>query len=419
MKKKTILTLGDHPFSPSGVGGQTKYFIESLLKTNRYRVISFGGAVKHKDYTPKQVEGWGTDWVIYPVKGYGTVDLVRSVMRSEKPDVVWIMTDPRFWDWLWMIDDEIRALAPLVYYHVWDNFPAPKFNKPFYDSNDYIAAISKVTHDIVKIVSPEVESEYLPHAVDPDIFKLLPETDVAKFKEEFFKSQKDKIIFFWNNRNARRKQSGTLVVWFKEFLDIVGHDKACLVMHTDARDPHGQDLPAIFKAYGLTKQGQVMISADKVSPEILSMIYNSVDCTINISDAEGFGLSTLESLACATPIVVNMTGGLQEQVTDGKEWFGAGIEPTSKSVIGSLTVPYIYEDRINKEDFIDALLKIYNMTDSERKELGSMGRQHVAKNYNFDNFCKRWVEIIDEVCEKYGSWETRKNYDSWKLVEVS
>ena len=40
-----------------------------------------------------------------------------------------------------------------------------------------------------------------------------------------------------------------------------------------------------------------------------------------------------------------MTGGLQEQVTNGKEWFGWGIQPASKAVIGSLQVPYIYEDR--------------------------------------------------------------------------
>jgi hypothetical protein len=33
-------------------------------------------------------------------------------------------------------------------------------------------------------------------------------------------------MFFWNNRNARRKQSGSLLYWFKEFLDEVGHDKA-------------------------------------------------------------------------------------------------------------------------------------------------------------------------------------------------
>ena len=85
------------------------------------------------------------------------------------------------------------------------------------------------------------------------------------------------------------------------------------------------------------------------------------DCTINISDAEGFGLATLESLACGTPIVVNMTGGLQEQVTDGEEWFGIGLEPISKAVIGSQEIPWIYEDRLNKEQVVEAMVKIFNM----------------------------------------------------------
>jgi len=246
----------------------------------------------------------------------------------------------------------------------------------------------------------------------------LSEEKVATFTEEFFADGKDKTIFFWNNRNARRKQSGTLIVWFKEFLDIVGHDKACLLMHTDARDPHGQDLPAIIDSFGLYSEKQVQLSEDKVEPDVLSLMYNMVDCTINISDAEGFGLATLESLSCGTPIIVNMTGGLQEQVTDGEEWFGVGIKPVAKAVIGSLNVPYIYEDRINKDDFINALLKVHNMTKAERKELGSMGRQHVLKNYNFESYCDQWVETMDEICEKYGSWETRKGYNRWKLVEI-
>ncbi len=51
-----------------------------------------------------------------------------------------------------------------------------------------------------------------------------------------------------------------------------------------------------------------------------------------------------------------------------KSGFGIGIEPSSKAIIGSQDVPWIYEDRIDKEDFIDALLKIYNMG-KEKKEM--------------------------------------------------
>ena len=110
-------------------------------------------------------------------------------------------------------------------------------------------------------------------------------------------------------------------------------------MHTEVKDPHGQDLEAIVRNLGLG-DGQVLFSQEKVDPFRLSLMYNTADCTINISDAEGFGLATLESLACETPIIVNMTGGLQEQVTDGDEWFGIGLEPTSKAVIGSQPIPY-------------------------------------------------------------------------------
>ena len=105
-------------------------------------------------------------------------------------------------------------------------------------------------------------------------------------------------------------------------------------MHTDAQDPHGQDLPHILEHLKIT-DGQVLLSTEKVDPRDLAAMYNMADYTINISDAEGFGLATLESLACGTPIIVNMTGGLQEQVTNGKEWFGWGIQPCSKTVIGS------------------------------------------------------------------------------------
>ena len=415
-EKKKIFTLADHPLTPSGVGTQSKYVIEALLKTGRYKFICFGGAIKHPEYKPMKTEEWGDDWIIYPVDGYGNQDMVRSIIRAERPDMLWFMTDPRFWPWLWAIDNEIRTHMPMVYYHVWDNKPYPYFNKPYYDSNDHIATISKVTDDIVKTVAPDVPSTYVPHAVDGRLFFKLPKSEVAKHREESG-LPKDKVIFFWNNRNARRKQSGTLIFWFKEFLDKVGHDKAMLIMHTEPSDPNGQDLNAIIKSLDLG-DGQVMISTQKVPPQNLNVIYNMADCTINISDAEGFGLATLESLSTETPIIVSMTGGLQEQVTDGENWFGVGIEPASRAVIGSQDVPYIYEDRLNKDDFVNALLKIYNMTNEEREELGRMGKQHVKTNYNFNDFEERWVTLVDQIIDEHGSWDNRKIYKPYCFTEI-
>ena len=415
-KKLKIFVISDHPFSPSGVGTQTRYMIEGLLQTGNYSFICCGGAIRHHDYSPQKTEAYGDDLVVYPVDGYGTQESVRSIIRTEKPDMLWFMTDPRFFGWLWEIEDEIRSLIPMVYYHVWDNYPYPTYNKVWYDSCDSVVAISKVTHDIVQNVSPDVDCHYLPHAVSSEHFKPFDKEEIKEIRKKSNVSD-DQFVVFWNNRNARRKQPATLIHWFKKFLDRVGHEKAKLIMHTDPNDPNGPNLNAVIRDLGLVS-GEVMFSANKLELSQLAALYNIADVTVNISDAEGFGLSTLESLSCGTPIIVNMTGGLQEQVTDGDNWFGVGIEPSSKSIIGSQEIPFIFEDRLNEEDFVNALEKLFNMSAEEREKLGLQGREHVEKNYNFSAYTTRWNDLLTTIHTNFGSWDSRKGYDTWELLEV-
>lgn len=152
---------------------------------------------------------------------------------------------------------------------------------------------------------------------------------------------------------------------------------------------------------------------------MMPMFYNLADVTVNISDAEGFGLATLESLSCGTPIIATMTGGLQEQVVGSEGMNGIGLYPSSKSIIGSQQVPYIYEDRISKNAFIGALNQMYDGGVEFRKELGENGRKHVLDNYNFETFNKRWVNLMLKIHEEEGSWETRKGYSSITFKEVA
>jgi len=436
-KKIKVLTISDHPLSPSGVGTQTKYFIVELLKTGKFSFVSVGGAIKHDNYNPVKTDEFGEDWVIYPIDGYGNPDIIRSLIRNQKPDIVWFMTDPRFFPWLWEMENEIRALVPMVYYHVWDNFPYPTFNKVWYDSTDTVVTISKLTSDIVKTVAPDTEEHYLPHAIPSEIFCKADKEKIKKFRNEQFGIDDEHLLIFWNNRNARRKQSGSLIFWFNGFLKKLQKKhkgaKATLLMHTDPKDPNGQDLQAIINELEL-KNKEVLLSPQKIDMTNLAMLYNAADVTINISDAEGFGLSTFESMACETPIIVTMTGGLQEQVTNLEyvshdqmlrrnsmsnslvEYeHGIGLEPSSKGVIGSQEVPFIYEDRLEQKQVVDALMMMYEYGPEKRSELGKLGREHVLTNYNFENFAKQWEKIMVDTHKKHGSWKTRKNYKSWEL----
>ena len=112
-----------------------------------------------------------------------------------------------------------------------------------------------------------------------------------------------------------------------------------------------------------------------------------------------------------------MTGGLQEQVTNGTEWFGWGIQPSSKAIIGSLQVPYIYEDRISQADFEKVMNKALKLSKTRYQKMSKAGIEHVRENFSFENYEKQWVEFIDRVVEESGSWETRKNYKRWHLLE--
>ena len=133
--------MGDHPLLPSGVGTQSRYVFEALLDSGKFEILSLGGAIEHPSYDPQRTEKYKDLWTIMPVKGYGDTNTIRTHMLNYKPDIVWFMTDPRFYEWLWDIENEIRSICPMVYYHVWDNYALPKYNKNYYESTDVIASI--------------------------------------------------------------------------------------------------------------------------------------------------------------------------------------------------------------------------------------------------------------------------------------
>ena len=90
---------------------------------------------------------------------------------------------------------------------------------------------------------------------------------------------------------------------------------------------------------------------------------------------------------------------------------------SSKSIIGSQDIPYIFEDRVNEEDVVNALVQAYENKDL--KKMGSDGRQHVVENYSFDKFCKSWDGLLRSVHDRYGSWDTRNHYNRWEFLEVN
>lgn len=159
--RKKVLLLSDDLRLPSGVGTVSK---DIVLKTvHHFNWVQVGGAIKHPDKgkivdMSQEIEktiGIKNYMRIYPIDGYGDADLIRYLLNEEKPDAIMHFTDPRFWIWLYQIEAELRQYCPLLFLHIWDDYPLPYYNRDFYESCDTIACISKQTYSIVKYVLGE------------------------------------------------------------------------------------------------------------------------------------------------------------------------------------------------------------------------------------------------------------------------
>jgi glycosyltransferase involved in cell wall biosynthesis len=421
-QRKKIMLMSDDIRVHSGIGVMSREIVEQTAGI--FNWVQVGAAVNHPE-AGKQIDisadvanvtGVTDPSVrIYPQNGYGNSMLVRQLLEIEKPDAILHFTDPRYWIWLYQIEHEIRQKIPMLFYTIWDDLPYPKYNKNFYKSDDGLFCISKQTYNIVKQVLGEDARgktiTYLPHGID-HVKKFYPITDdntegqtlMKSVKEGIMNKQEVDFVVFYNARNLRRKMTSDVLLAYDHFLSQLPKEKAerCrIVMHTAPVDENGTDLPVVIR--DVVPNVKAIFSNQQVDASVLNALYNIADVTINLASNEGFGLGTCESMLAGTPIVVNVTGGLQDQCgftnDDGEyldpekdftfEWgsnhdgrfrnhgeWAFPVFPTSRALQGSPLTPYIFDDRCDWKDAGNQLLELYNMTREERKRRGLSGREY-------------------------------------------
>ena len=412
MHKKKILVLSDHALSTSGVGTQTRHLINGLVAKGEWTFRQFGAAMKHADYRTVIVND---DFIIKPIDGFGTKDMLRVTLATEKPDLILIFTDPRFFGWLFEMEDEIHQICPIAWWHVWDNLPKPTFNAPFYEATDLINCHSYLTYELCKQDFPE-KTNFVPHALPNDLFFPLSEAQRSAKRQEILGKKKDNFILFWVNRNARRKRPSDVVeAWsiFRRKIESEGRSDATLLMHTDPLDQEGPNLYEIVKLYGV--EDSVVFSTDRIDFNKMNDLHNISDACINISYAEGFGLATLEAMQCGKPIIATKTGGLTRQVVDHRDGSenGVALPVDFRTCVGSQVVPYIYEDYTSNATTAAAIEKLYRLTSDERRLLGEKAYNYAKSEFDYQKTIDMWHETLNKTI---GSW--KENYKSWKKVTV-
>ena len=459
-KRKKIMLICDDIRVHSGIATVAREIV--LHTAQHFNWVNIAGAVTHPEKgkkldlsedTNKNSGLTDTSVVCYPVDGYGDPSLIRQLIQLENPDAIMLITDPRYFVFLFAIENEIRKQIPITYLNIWDDYPAPLYNKPYYEACDLLMGISKQTVNINKIVLGEVAKnrmvKYIPHGLNAKIFRPIKESDkeyadVVSLKKQLFGKSQPEFIIFFNSRNIRRKQIPDALMAFRLFLDKLPKEQAkkCkMLLHTEQVSEHGTDLNAVIDLFFHEEYpNNIVFTNMRASVHEMSLLYNMCDAQILLTSNEGWGLSLTEAMLCGLPIIANVTGGMQDQMRfefeDGTwidfdenfpsnhrgtikkhgEW-AFPVYPTSRSIVGSPPTPYIFDDRCEPEDATERILEIYNMSKEERKARGLKGREWATSDeagFTSEHQAKRVIESFDEL---FSTWTPRTKFEFIKATD--
>ena len=451
-KRKKILLICDDIRVHSGVATVAKEIICGTA--HHFNWVQIAGAIKHPDKGKRldlspstDIEAGTTDSsvLLYPTDGYGDSRMLREILNIEKPDAIMLFTDPRYFTWVFNMENEIRKTTPIAYLNIWDDYPAPMYNKPYYEACDLLMGISKQTVNINKLVLEGSEKnkifKYIPHGKNTkNYFPITEQTkEFDDFKKELFGGSDPEFVVFYNSRNIRRKQIPDTIMAFRAFLDgfadIEEAKKCRLVLKTEMVTDAGTDLDKVREyILGENYLDTCIILDNKFSEQQLNYLYNIADVQILLTSNEGWGLTITEAILSGTPIIANSTGGMQDQMRfedENGEWFTPSPEipsnhkgtykkhgewafpvyPTSRSIQGSPPTPYIYDDRCSWEDACERIKEVYNLTKDERISRGLKGREWAISDeagFTQDHQSQRVIEAFEELFER---WVPREKFE--------
>ena len=450
-QRKKILLICDDIRVHSGVATVAKEIVTET--SHHFNWVQIAGAINHPEkgkrldisQSTNNLAGIGDSSVLlYPVDGYGDTQILRQIINLEKPDAIFLITDPRYFTWVFNMEQEIRKKIPITYLNIWDDYPAPMYNRPYYEACDLLMGISKQTVNINKLVLEGHEGnrifKYIPHGKNPQSFYPIENEDdeFLEFKNKLFNNKKPEFVVYFNSRNIRRKQIPDTMLAFRTFLDSLPKEKAkdCyLVLKTELVTDAGTDLAKV-KEYLFEKEysNNVKFVDSKLEEKHLNYLYNIADVQILLTSNEGWGLTITEAILAGTPIIANVTGGMQDQmrfVDENGEWFTPSADipsnnrgtykehgewafpvyPTSRSIQGSPPTPYIFDDRCKWEDAFERIKEVYNLSPEERKSRGLKGREWALSDeagFTSEHQGKRVIEALDELFE---TWKPREKYE--------
>lgn len=235
----------------------------------------------------------------------------------------------------------------------------------------------------------KIKTDYIPHGVDTKTY--FPMDKVAA-KEKF--GLQGKFVVGCVCRNQGRKMMDRLIKTFAIFAK--DHPNAILFLHSDPQDGAAVfDIEFLIRRHGLEnrRRWSGMRYFKGFDWKQMNDVYNAMDVFFLSTSGEGFGIPTVEAMACEVPVVVTDYTTTHELLVDNGT---CGIPvKCDVELTGNMCVERGIMD-INSA--ARALKTLYDNVEL-RGLFGRTGREKVLKYYDWDVVIPQWEKKFKLMME--------------------
>lgn len=333
------------------------------------------------------VQGGLTQWgphVLYPGHGspYGT-DVIGHHAKHFGAEVVITLID------VWTQEGVAEKVAPAVW--------LPWFPVDTEPVSPRVVECLEAARPVVysqfgrrMLAQAGVEAAYVPHGVEPAVYRVLDAEMVARFRREVFRDASHVTVMVAANKGFDRKAFQVNLRAWAAF--AAGEPGALLYIHTDpTTQAAGVDLQELVAAVGLT--GKVMFP-DRYSyylgypAEYLAHVYNAADVLLASSMSEGFGIPIIEAQACGTPVVVTDFASMPELM----RW-GCAVAPADQFWVSGLQSWWAWPDW---RGIRDALCKVGELKRHASQESRRACSEVIHKEFGWDLVVEQhWRPVLE------------------------
>jgi glycosyltransferase involved in cell wall biosynthesis len=232
----------------------------------------------------------------------------------------------------------------------------------------------------------------VPLGVDLTVYKSMDKVQARK-NIGLPKRLWDSYIVGNVNRNQPRKRFDLTIQYFADWIKKYNIDNAYLYLHAAPTGDAGFDCGQLASYYGIGSR--LILSEPEIRKGIredsMADTYNSFDVQFTTTQGEGFGLCTLEGMACGVPQIFPDWAALGDWAK-----IAACAIPCSSTAATINNINAI-GGVMDKEDAIEALQSLYAVS-ALREALREKGLELAAqKRFNWRHIGELFAQVIEEV----------------------